>query len=123
MQGGVVEQVAVGTQPHLLTFGANAAAGERIDVHVAQVDRPRAVEDLAQLCLQRRHPLLEVGKGLGRGHFQRAGGLVVEACLGHVEAGLQVEDRPPVLDRHHTAGGEALAVADAVDVVEDRLGG
>ena len=26
----------------------------------------------------------------------------------------------PVLDRHHAAGGEAAAVADAVDLVDDR---
>ena len=30
------------------------------------------------------------------------------------------EDRLAVLDRHHAAGGEALAVADAVDLVDDR---
>ncbi len=38
----------------------------------------------------------------------------------HVEARLQVEDRLPVLDRDDASGGERLAVADAVDLVEDR---
>ena len=37
-----------------------------------------------------------------------------------VEAGLQVEDRPAVLDGDDAAGGEAAAVADPVDLVEDR---
>ena len=40
--------------------------------------------------------------------------------LGHLEARLQVEDRLPVLDGDHPAGGEGAAVADAVDLVEDR---
>ena len=48
--------------------------------------------------------------------------LVVEARLGDVEAGLQVEDRPAVLDRDDAAGGEAAPVADPVDLVEDRHG-
>ena len=37
-----------------------------------------------------------------------------------MEAGLQVEDRLAVLDRDDAAGGEAAAVAQPVDVVEDR---
>src|SRR6188768_2777798 len=45
---------------------------------------------------------------------------MIRARLAQVEAGLQVEDRPAVLDRDDAAGREALAVADAIDVVEDR---
>jgi hypothetical protein len=37
-----------------------------------------------------------------------------------VERDHQGEDRLPVLDRDHAARGEALAVADAVDLVDDR---
>ena len=37
-----------------------------------------------------------------------------------VEAGLQVEDRPAVLDGDDAPGGEAAPVADPVDLVEDR---
>ena len=48
------------------------------------------------------------------------GCLVLEALLGHLEAGLQVEDGLAVLDGDHTSGGEGAAVADAVDLVEDR---
>ncbi len=45
---------------------------------------------------------------------------MVETFFVHVEAGLQVEDRLAVLDRDHAPGGERLAVADAVDLIEDR---
>jgi hypothetical protein len=37
-----------------------------------------------------------------------------------VERGRHVEDGPAVLDGHHPAGGEGPAVADPVDLVEDR---
>ena len=50
------------------------------------------------------------------GHRQ----LVVEPGLGIVEAGLQVEDRLAVLDRDDAPRGEAAAVADPIDLVEDR---
>ena len=46
--------------------------------------------------------------------------LVVEARLVGVERHRHGEDRLPVLDRDHAPGGEALAVADAVDLVDDR---
>ncbi len=45
---------------------------------------------------------------------------MVVPVLVHVEARLQVEDRFPVLDRDDAARGERLAVADAVDLVQDR---
>ena len=45
---------------------------------------------------------------------------MVGTRLDVVEAGLQVEDRPSVLDRHDASGGEAASVADPVDLVEDR---
>jgi hypothetical protein len=48
---------------------------------------------------------------------------MVGTRFGDVEAGLQVEDRLAMLDRHHASCGEALAVADAVDLVQDRGGG
>ena len=43
-----------------------------------------------------------------------------EARLIGVERDRHREDRLPVLDRDHAPRGEAPAVADAVDVVEDR---
>ena len=47
---------------------------------------------------------------------------MVRARLVLVEAGLEVEDRPAVLDRHDSAGREAAAVANAIDLVQDRQG-
>ena len=44
------------------------------------------------------------------------------ALLEVVERRLHVVDGPPVLNRHHPAGGEGAAVADAVDLVEDGHG-
>ena len=45
---------------------------------------------------------------------------MLEALLGHLEARLQVEDGLAVLDGHDAPGGERAAVADPVDLVEDR---
>jgi len=49
-----------------------------------------------------------------------AGHLVVGAVLLHLEGRRHVEDLLAVLDRHHAAAGEALAVAAAVHFVDDR---
>ena len=45
---------------------------------------------------------------------------MVRSGLVVVEARLQVEDRPTVLDRDDASGREAPAVADPVDLVQDR---
>ena len=70
-----------------------------------------ALEDLAlaRQLLRLRH--------LGHGD------LVLESVLGDMERGRHGEDRHAMLDRHHLAGGEAAAVAIAVDLVDDRDGG
>src|SRR5262249_16384979 len=47
-------------------------------------------------------------------------GLMAHPGLVAVERHRHGEDRLPVLDRDHAPGGEALAVADAVDLVDDR---
>src|SRR3954447_4095944 len=44
---------------------------------------------------------------------------MVGGVLRDVEAGLEVEDRLAVLDADDAAGGEAAAVTDAVDLVQD----
>ena len=65
----------------------------------------------------------EVGQRLGVGHVLGHRELVLGARPRRPwKRRLQVEDRPAVLDRHHPAGREAPAVADAVDLVEDRHG-
>ena len=45
-----------------------------------------------------------------------------EALDFDLERGGQVEDLRPVLDGRHPAGGERLAVAGAIDLIEDRHG-
>src|SRR2546423_1557646 len=88
-----------------------------------RVDRPLADEPLREVRPQalevRLHALLPrrelVGSRDGR-HRQ----LMVGTALDDLERCRQVEDRAPVLDRYDPPGGEALSVADAVDVVDDR---
>ena len=63
---------------------------------------------------------MEVGERLRRRHVIGHRQLVVEARLGIVEAGLQVEDRLAVLDRDDASRGETAAVADPIDLVHDR---
>ena len=123
VQGGVVGQGAVGPHPHLLAERRVALAAHRIAVHMAQVDRAGAVVPLAHAFLVRGHAGLEVRQRFGFRHATGHRRLVVLPWLVHVEAGLQVEDGPAVLDGDDAAGGEALAVADAVHLVEDRHGG
>ena len=60
-----------------------------------------------------------VGERLGVGDLGH-GELVLEAHLVVVERGRHVEDGPPVLNGHDPPGGERPAVADPVDLVEDR---
>ena len=59
------------------------------------------------------------GSCSGRRHVRHRR-LMAQAGLVAVERHRHGEDRLAVLDRDHAAGGEALAVADAVDVVDDR---
>ena len=100
--------------------GRPALAARRIVVDVADVDRSRPLVPLAHPLPVRRHARLEVGQRVGRRDVRGHRDLVVGSGLAHVEARLQVEDRTAVLDRDHAAGDEALAVADPVDLVQDR---
>ena len=67
----------------------------------------------------RLEPLVHRRQRLGIGRVGHRV-LVLRARLGDVERRRQVEDRLAVLDRDHTPRREAAAVADAVDVVDDR---
>lgn len=66
----------------------------------------------------RLHAGLEVSERVCRRNVGHRS-LIVEAFLGGMEAGLEVEDRLSVLDGHDSTGRETLAVSDPVDVVED----
>ena len=96
-------------------------AVRRRAVDVAGVDGPRPVVPLARAARGTGAMRVgEVGQGRRVGDVGRHRLLVVEARLGAVEPGLQVEDGLAVLDGDDPPGGEAPAVADAVDLVEDR---
>ena len=70
----------------------------------------------------RQHALLDLGfarQFLGLRHVRHLG-LMGQPGLVAMERHRHGEDRVAVLDRDHAPGGEALAVADAVDLVDDR---
>ena len=80
-------------------------AGERVGLAVAALaDHVDQVEGL-----------------LGRQHVGHLVG-VLEAVLGPLEVGRLEVDRPAVLAGHHPPGRERAAVAQALDVVDDRHG-
>ena len=70
----------------------------------------------------RCHTSFEVGQTLGFGDFGH-GDLMRQTLFGSMKAGLQVEDGLAVLNGNDASGREAFAVADAVDVVQDRGSG
>ena len=96
---------------------------DRIELrHVAQIDRPLALDPAlhfgGRLVRERLHARVEIGERLGIG---RVGHLVLVLGPGLVllERRLEMEDRAPALDRRDAARGEALAVARAIDLIED----
>ena len=115
----VVGELAVGPDPEALVGLAHLLGVPREIADVALVDGVGPVEPLGQLLLPGLQPLVEGGQRLGLGHLGH-GDLVLQAGLEVVEGGRQVEDGPPVLHGHDAAGREGPAVADPVDLVEDR---
>ena len=119
---GIVGQLAVGTQPHVLRGRRVALPADRVAVDVAMsIGRGRSYHS-PSCSAYGAIRVLKSARSSGR---PIPCGIVIwwsgpGSCI--VEAGLQVEDRLAVLDRHDAAGGEAAAVADAVDLVEDRHG-
>jgi hypothetical protein len=67
----------------------------------------------------RFHARGEIGQRFGIGRSTSGRALMVEAGLLVVEAGLQVEDGPPMLDRNHPSGRETAAVTNAINLVQD----
>ncbi len=111
---------SLGAQPDLLARRLGHRLEHVLGIGPAHLDRAA----LHVLDHRRRHvPVL--GQGLFhlgghrvRGRVCRHRRLVFKALLGHLEGGREVEDLLAVLDRHHPAGGEAAAVARAVDLVQ-----
>ncbi len=119
-----VQQLSVGE----FAIGLDPDALVRLDLMIGTprqladeslVNGMGSAEPLVDHTVGLRDALLQGRQRLGRrdlGHRE----LVLEALLGHVKAGFHVVDRPTVLHGHHAPRREALAVADAVDFVEDR---
>ena len=117
----IVGERAVGAEPHVLVGRARPVGGPRVATGEAHVDRPLPRprrRGLGVLLVAPRRRLRDLDR-LGRGDVGHRVG-VVGALLGHVERRRHVEDRLAVLDRDDPPGGEAAAVADAVDVEDDR---
>ena len=70
----------------------------------------------------RCHTGFEVGQTLGFGDFGH-GDLMRQALFGSMKAGLQVKDGLAMLNGHDAASREALAIADAVDVIQNGRSG
>ena len=70
----------------------------------------------------RCHTGFEVGQTLGFGDFGH-GDLMGQALFGSMKAGLQVKNGLTVLNGDDAASREALAIADAVDVVQNGRSG
>ncbi|PRD36378.1 UNVERIFIED_CONTAM: hypothetical protein NCL1_08867 [Trichonephila clavipes] len=89
----------------------------------AQLDGPVGLQQRAVLLRHvGRHHTAQVqlaGQAFRTRHLGH-GQLVIEAVFGVGERGHHGEDDLAVLDRLHRAGGEALAVAHALDLVDDR---
>ena len=113
--------VAVGAHPHPRAGLAVALllGDARRVADVADVDRPRPDVPAAHLVGVRLHPRLQRLEPLRAGHVGH-GHRVLQALLLDLERRRQVEDRLAVLHGDDAAGGEAAAVADAVDLVHDR---
>ena len=97
MHDRILGQRAVGAQPSRKSDGA--PCGSRVAVDSGRRSAGPLVQ-LAELVTVRLHPLVPVGERVGLRQPLRHRQLVVRAVLEAVEARLQVEDRPAVLDRH-----------------------
>ena len=112
-----------GAEPHLL--GRRQALGLDVIGHAdgAELERATVLEKAAHFLRQIRQQFLvvalEVAQLLGRWHVGHAGG-VVHAGLVDLERARHVENLLAVLDRNDAPVGEALAVATAIDLVDDR---
>ena len=125
VQQRVVGQLAVGADPHVLLGLASIGTGiePARQLGRALIDRPLAPDPLDEVGREpvgvRLESLPERRQRLGIGRVRHRV-LVLGTGLVDVERRRQIEDRPAVLDRDDAPGREAAAVADAVDLVDDR---
>ena len=120
---GIVRQLAGRADPDVefAVFGISCRDSGRIRPGAARsAARARNSAAPAPASRQDRRADLRLARQiLGRRHVRHRG-LMLEARLVVVERHHQGEDRLPVLDRDHAPRGEALAVADAIHLVDDR---
>ena len=119
MQHFVVGKSSVGAEPHALTRQRIVCTSHGITIDIPLVDRSRSVVPLTELLLVRSHSCVKVGKRLRVWRVRNHVDLVLEAFLALLKRSVQVENRFAVLNGHHSARGETLAVANAVDFVDD----
>ena len=117
----VVSQRPIGLDPHLLGGFARAgwAPGEFADKTLVNgVLTLKPFVDVLTVA-GRLDAFKQGGDGLGLFNVW-SGDLMVETVFLGVKAGLHVVDGPTVLDGYDPASGEALAISNPVDFVENR---
>lgn len=89
--------------------------GPEFDGPLAGIERAHVLRNL----LLHRPDQLQLAGQVVRARHGRHLGLVLGPLLRFLEGRRHVEDGPPVLDGHDAAGGKAVAVTQAVDLVDD----
>jgi len=120
MEHGVVGKITGGLQPDALVRRKLTFTVGWSPVAVAQVEGEIEFESMIAMFGGNFGPaLLDAGKCLGCGDVGDRG-RVVEPILGYLERCRETEDGPPALDGGDPAGSEGQAIANALNVVEDR---
>src|SRR5690606_10202531 len=126
MQGEEIRKPLRGPHPDELTGLALVPVEIARDIDGADLDGAFALPVSAHILRQHvEHPLLQimlVRKGLRRRRL-RHGGVVIETVFVLMEGDAHDEHGASMLDALDTTGGEATAIPDALDVVDDGLGG
>ena len=119
----IVGHLAVGLEPdvaqglvHIGTYGVDQGHRADLDGLLAQDLVPQSRRDLLLVGTHQLQLALEL---LGGQDPRRHGNLVLETLGLHLEGGIEVEDGLAALDGLDPAGGDGLAVADVLHVIDD----
>ena len=125
LQQGVIWQHVYSPQPDVLAGRLTRGVCIVDGLHQTELKRyvvaQQATRSRRQLLAQFQGQVVEARQGLGRravGHGQ----LMIEARLGHLKRGGHVEDLFAMLDGDDTTAAEAVAIATAIDLIDDRCG-